>query len=131
MNKLFTFLDFDNVPWNNNNAEHAIKHFATYRRITNGNFTELGISQYLILLSIHQTCKYKGKNLLTIGRFEPSSKTCSFCGNIYYELSRDEKEWTCKKCKTHHDRDTNAAINIKNFALIKSLGKDFGKRKQT
>lgn len=66
-----------------------------------------------------------GKNLLIIGRFEPSSKTCSCCGHIYHELRRDEKEWVCKKCNVKHDRDTNASINIKNFGLIKSLGKDF------
>jgi putative transposase len=74
-------------------------------------------------------CKDAGKNLLIIGRFDPSSKTCSVCGNIYQELKRDEKEWVCQKCKTHHDRDVNAAINIKNFGLIKSLGKDFDERK--
>src|SRR5262249_50300822 len=34
--KLFTFLDHDGVPWNNNNAEHAVKHFAKYRMISNG-----------------------------------------------------------------------------------------------
>lgn len=71
-------------------------------------------------------CKNNGKNFLTIGRFEPSSKTCSVCGNIYQELKRSEKEWTCNKCNTFHDRDINAAKNIKNFGLI-SLGKDFGK----
>jgi hypothetical protein len=57
--KLFTFLDFDGVPWNNNNAEHAIKPFAKYRRLTNGRVTEPGLRNYLILMSIYQTCKYK------------------------------------------------------------------------
>ena len=63
---LFTFLDHDGIPWNNNNAEHAIKHFAIYRRTmkTSGNFTEPGLKQYLILLSIYQTCRYKGINFL-------------------------------------------------------------------
>ena len=42
---LFTFLDYDNVPWNNNNAEHAIKAFAAYRKINDGTFTESGIKQ--------------------------------------------------------------------------------------
>ncbi len=70
-------------------------------------------------------CKEKGKNLIIIGRFEPSSKSCSVCGNCYHELGRVEKEWTCCKCNTIHDRDINAAINIKNFGIIKSLGKDF------
>jgi len=57
--KLFTFLDFDGVPWNNNNAEHAIKPFAKYRRLTNGRVTEPGLRNYLILLSLYQTCRYK------------------------------------------------------------------------
>jgi putative transposase len=70
-------------------------------------------------------CKEKGKNLLIVGRFDPSSKTCSVCGNSYHELGREEKEWTCKKCNSFHDRDINAATNIRNFGIIKSLGKDF------
>lgn len=75
-------------------------------------------------------CKEKGKNLLIIGRFEPSSKTCSVCGNVYRELKREETEWICSSCNTKHDRDINAARNIKQFALIKSLGKDFSERKR-
>ena len=65
-------------------------------------------------------CEDNGKNLLIIGRFEPSSKTCSVCGHIHQELGREEKEWFCSKCSTHHDRDVNAAKNIKNFGLIKA-----------
>jgi len=63
-NKLFTFLDYDGVPWNNNNAESAIKAFAKYRKIADGTFTENGIKQYLILLSVYQTCRYKGIDFL-------------------------------------------------------------------
>lgn len=62
--KLFLFLDRDGVPWNNNNAEHAFKHFATYRRDTDGVFTEEGLKKYLILLSIYETCNYQGINFL-------------------------------------------------------------------
>jgi hypothetical protein len=61
---LFTFLSYDNVPWNNNNAEHSFKHFAIYRKQANGLFTEKSIQEYLILLSIYQTCKYRGINFL-------------------------------------------------------------------
>jgi hypothetical protein len=61
---LFTFLDYDDVPWNNNNAENAIKAFAAYRKINDGAFTESGIKQYLILLSIYETCIYKNINFL-------------------------------------------------------------------
>jgi hypothetical protein len=60
---LFTFLKHDGVPWNN--AEHAIKHYdARYRVITDGKMTATGLSDYLVLLSIYQTCKYKGVSFL-------------------------------------------------------------------
>ena len=61
---LFTFLDHDGVPWNNNNAEHAIKAFAYLRRDFEGLSTEKGIKEYLILLSVCETCKFKGINFL-------------------------------------------------------------------
>lgn len=56
---MFTFLDFDGVPWNNNNAEHAIKAFATHRRVFAGQATEKSLRDFLILLSVRQTCKYR------------------------------------------------------------------------
>ena len=62
--KLFTFLSFDGVPWNNNNAEHAVKPFATLRQIFGGITTEKGIREYLVLLSLCQTCKYMGVGFL-------------------------------------------------------------------
>jgi putative transposase len=58
-----------------------------------------------------------GKNILKIGRFEPSSKTCSCCGYVKKELTLEEREWICPKCSSILDRDLNAAINIKTFAL--------------
>ena len=62
--KLFTFLNYDGVPWNNNNAEHAIKAFARLRDVIEGMSTEKGIEEYLILLSVCQTCKYMGVDFL-------------------------------------------------------------------
>ena len=62
--KLFTFIDHDGVPWNNNNAENAIKKFAYYREDTVGVLREGGLSDYLLLLSICQTCRYKGVSFL-------------------------------------------------------------------
>jgi predicted RecB family nuclease len=57
--RLFTFIDYDNVPWNNNNAEHAIKAFAGLREVVEGPSTESGIRDYLMLLSICRTCEYR------------------------------------------------------------------------
>ena len=62
--KLFTFLEHDGVPWNNNNAEHAIKAFAALRDVMLGSSTQNGLDDYLILLSVCQTCKYRGVDFL-------------------------------------------------------------------
>jgi len=59
-NSLFTFLDHNGVPWNNNNAEHAIKSIAIHRREINGFYSRKGIDELLVLLSISETCKYRG-----------------------------------------------------------------------
>jgi putative transposase len=71
--------------------------------------------------------KYKaekdGKTYLEIDRWFPSSKTCHVCLNQIDSLPLDIRDWTCGHCHTHHDRDINAAINIRNEALrILSLG---------
>ncbi len=70
--------------------------------------------------SFETMLKYKaewyGKNILQIGRFEPSSKTCS-CGVINNDLKLKDRIWTCKSCNTTHDRDILAANNIKKFGL--------------
>jgi hypothetical protein len=63
-NKLFVFLDHDGVPWNNNNAENAIKLFASRRRILGATSTETGIRDYLVFLSIYQTCRRKNLSFL-------------------------------------------------------------------
>jgi len=55
--KLFTFLDHNEVSWNNNSAEHAVKAFVLLRKVIGGSSTKKGIGDYLILLSIYETCK--------------------------------------------------------------------------
>jgi len=62
--KLFTFIDHDGIPWNNNNAENAIKRFAYYRENAGSRLTEAGLTDFLVLLSICQTCRYKGISFL-------------------------------------------------------------------
>ncbi len=55
----------------------------------------------------------KQGKLIEIGRFFPSSKKCSCCGHVVDELPLDIREWDCPSCRTHHDRDINAALNIR------------------
>jgi hypothetical protein len=62
--RLFTFLDYDGVPWNNNNAEHAIKRFVKYRRDADGRFTEKSLGNHLVLLSVLVSCQYKNLPVL-------------------------------------------------------------------
>ena len=65
--------------------------------------------------------KYKlertGGTLIEIGRFEPSSKTCHTCGHIKSDLVLSDRKWVCDSCHSEHDRDLNAAQNIKLFGL--------------
>jgi predicted RecB family nuclease len=62
--KMFTFLDHEGVPWNNNNAEHAIKRFAKYRRDADGRFTERTLEEYLVLSTVFETCEFNNVNVL-------------------------------------------------------------------
>jgi len=62
--RLFEFLRHDGIPWNNNNAEAAIKSFSKYRERVGYLGTRHGLEEYLVLLSIQQTCRYRGINFL-------------------------------------------------------------------
>jgi putative transposase len=76
---------------------------------------EIGWHSFLTMLKYK--CDWYGKNFIQIGRFEPSSKICSNCGAINKELTLSVRNWDCKVCGVSHDRDQNAAKNIKNFGL--------------
>ena len=67
---------------------------------------------------IEQKAECYGVNILRIGRFEPSSKTCS-CGYVYKDLKLSQRVWTCPNCGRRNQRDLLAAQNIKAFAFNK------------
>ena len=62
--KLFTFLNYDGIPWNNNDVEHAIKHLVRIRKKGIPSFKRSRINGYMLLISIYQTCQYKGISFL-------------------------------------------------------------------
>ena len=76
----------------------------------------------LFLRALTYKCDWSGKNVLRIGRFEPSSKLCSECGFKAQKMPLSIRHWQCPDCGANHDRDTNAARNIKQFALADALG---------
>ena len=82
----------------------------------------------MFLTMLEYKCRWSGVNLVKIDRFAPSSKTCGQCGYVYKGLKLSERSWTCPECGTHHDRDFNAACNIKEFGL-KALPTERGKVK--
>ena len=53
-----------------------------------------------------------GKILVKVDRIFPSSRRCSVCHDVNHELRLADREWTCKSCGTHHDRDKNATRNL-------------------
>lgn len=68
---------------------------------------------------IEQKAEWCGKNIIRIGRFEPSSKTC-VCGYVNKDLKLSQRVWDCPKCGRTHQRDLLAANNIKRFAFCKN-----------
>ncbi len=59
----------------------------------------------------------QGKRLFIVDKMYPSSQLCSVCSDKHTEVKDiGIREWTCPVCGTHHNRDVNAAINIKNEA---------------
>ena len=62
----------------------------------------------------------RGKTVIVVNRWYPSSQTCSTCGHKVPQLPLSVREWTCPGCGTHHDRDINAAINLSDS------GREFG-----
>lgn len=63
-----------------------------------------------------------GRDVVRIGRFEPTSKRCSSCGHRLTDLPLSLREWTCEGCGTRHDRDVNAAKNILTAGLAVRAG---------
>ena len=61
--------------------------------------------------------EWAGRTIAKVDRFFPSSKTCSNCGFKNKVMPLSVREWDCPECKAHHDRDINAAINIKTAGL--------------
>ena len=68
--------------------------------------------------------KERGKKIVYIDKWYPSSKTCNVCGSINYKLALDDREWKCEKCGSIHDRDVNSAINIREEGKRKLLLRD-------
>ncbi len=97
----------------------GIKNMVRNRKLAK-SISDVAWGQFLTILQYK--AKWFGKNVLQIGRFVPSSKACSCCGYTMTKLPLSIREWQCPDCETVHDRDLNASLNIRNFALADALG---------
>ena len=59
-----------------------------------------------------------GVHLVIADRFEPSSKTCHACGEVNGDLALGDRIWQCPSCRVEHDRDLNAALNLKRIGIL-------------
>lgn len=77
--------------------------------------SDMAFSDFVRVLSV--VCKKQGKQLVQIGRWEATSKTCSVCGHKADDMPLSMRKWMCPECGTRHDRDVNAAVNILRLGL--------------
>jgi len=78
---------------------------------------DAGWSSFITMLKTKAS--QRGKNVVEIGRFDPSSKMCSRCGSVR-EMKLSDRTYRCEKCGLTINRDLNASLNIKKFGLIKT-----------
>jgi len=77
--------------------------------------SDLAWADFALILK-WQGLKY-GCTVVEVDRFFPSSKLCSHCGHIHEGLKLKDRKWSCPSCGIHHDRDANAAVNIRREGL--------------
>jgi putative transposase len=65
--------------------------------------------------------RWRGGQLVVVDRWYPSSKTCSCCGNRIEVLGLAQRQWDCASCGASHDRDINAAVNLRNIAVSSTV----------
>ena len=97
----------------------SVKNMVKNRKLAKA-ITDASWGQFVTLLTYKAS--WYGKNILKVNRFFASSKICSHCHHKLDNLPLSVRNWTCPSCQTHHDRDINAASNIRNQALADALG---------
>ena len=103
VNKLLTYYDI--VFMEDLDVQRMLKNHKLAKAIQ-----EVGFNRFKQILE--DKARNNCKEVVFVGRFYPSSKTCHKCGYVNKELTLNDREWTCPTCGEHHDRDLNAAINI-------------------
>ncbi len=85
------------------------------KRLWGRKVSDLAFYQFVQLLE--QKCAKHDRQFIQVGQRTTTTKPCNTCGHKNENLSLSDRQWTCSKCGSHHDRDINAAINIKQAGL--------------
>lgn len=108
----FIFIEDLNIKGMSRGRKRKNPNAKTRKRGLGKQINDLAWSQFVGFMIYKALAS--GKFVIKIGRYYPSSKTCSHCGYIKDKLKLKERSWACPHCNTFHDRDINAAINILN-----------------
>jgi len=86
----------------------------------NGNLSKAvgDASMQMFHRMLEYKCKWYGIDFIKADRWYPSSKRCNDCGAIYKGLKLSEREWACAECGVVHDRDLNAALNLRDYVFL-------------
>lgn len=76
---------------------------------------------YELRRQLEYKATWRGSQVVVADRWYPSSKTCSCCCFLLEKLTLNLRQWTCPGCGANHDRDLNAAINLKNMAVSSTV----------
>jgi putative transposase len=97
----------------------CVENLAVKNMVKNHNLaksiSDMGWGQFCTMLKYK--AEWAGKTYIEVDRFFPSSKTCNHCLHQVKEMPLDVRSWQCPNCKTIHDRDVNAAQNIRDEGL--------------
>ena len=96
---------YDTIYMEDLNTSGMLKNYKLAKAIQEVGF-------YKFKTTLQNKALQNDKNVVLIGRYYPSSKTCSKCGYIHNGLKLKDRHWQCPNCGANHDRDFNAALNI-------------------
>ena len=97
--------DFDAVIVEDINLQHMAQSLKFGKAVYDNGYGKL---RNMLAYKLNDS----GKILVKVDRLFPSSRRCSVCHDVNHELKLADREWTCKSCGTHHDRDKNATRNL-------------------
>ncbi len=80
------------------------------KRLWGRKVSDLAFGEFALILQ--WICAKYGKTLAKAGQWQPTTKACNVCEHKNETLTLSDRDWTCPKCSTSHDRDINAAKNI-------------------